>query len=96
MATRTWIAVLTMLGLLAAGYAMGRSMSPGPVALRSEQSRPAATAPAGLVAVTPAGKTFHHPDCKYIHGPLRMIPGKEAVAEGYTPCVRCMHAVSGE
>jgi hypothetical protein len=47
-------------------------------------------APQGLVAVTPGGKMFHDPNCKYIHGPIEMVPAEEAVAEGYTPCVRCM------
>ena len=92
MALRTWIAVITMLAALAAGYAIGRNPSRGSVVSRSGHSRPAVNTPTGSVAVTPGGKTFHDPDCKYIHGPIAMIPAKEAVAEGYSPCVRCMRA----
>ena len=91
MALRTWLAVITMLVALAAGYAIGRSQSRGTVMLRSEHSQPAVKTPPGFVAVTPGGKTFHDPNCKYIHGPIEMIPAKEAVDEGYTPCIRCMH-----
>jgi hypothetical protein len=51
--------------------------------------------PSGLVAVTPAGRLFHDPGCKYIHGPVEMMPAKKAVQEGYTPCLRCMRRYSG-
>ncbi len=90
MTLRVWLAVITMLAALVAGYAIGRSQSRGTAVLRSEHSQPAVKTPPGFVAVTPAGKTFHDPSCKYIHGPIEMIPAKEAVAEGYAPCVRCM------
>lgn len=90
MALRVWIAVITMLVALTAGYVIGRSQSRGTAVLRSEHSQPAVKTPPGFVAVTPGGNTFHDPTCKYIHGPIEMIPAKDAVAEGYTPCVRCM------
>ena len=90
MALRVWIAVITMLVALTAGYVIGRSQSRGTAVLRSEHSQPAVKTPPGLVAVTPGGKTFHDPNCQYIHGPIEMIAAKEAVAEGYSPCVRCM------
>ena len=90
MVLRTWLAVITMLMALAAGYAIGRSQSRGTAVLRSEHSQPAVKTPPGSVAVTPGGKTFHDPTCKYIHGPIEMIPAETAVAEGYAPCIRCM------
>ena len=90
MALRVWLAVITMLAALVAGYAIGQIQSRGTAVLRSEHSQPAVKTPQGFVAVTPGGKTFHDPTCKYIHGPIEMIPAKDAVAEGYTPCVRCM------
>ena len=95
MTLRTWFAVVTVLAVLAAGYAVGRGTSSGVAVLRSEHSRPAGKVPKGLVAVTPNGKTFHDPECKFIHGPIEMIPAKEAVAEGFTPCVRCMREALG-
>jgi len=90
MSLRIWLSVVTLLAVLVAGYAIGRSTSRGGVVLRSEHSQPAVKVPKDLVAVTPNGKTFHDPTCKFIHGPIEMIPAKEAAAEGYTPCVRCM------
>ena len=95
MAPRVWLAVVAMLGLVAFGYAAARSRSGGSAALRSEQSQPGVTVPNGLVAVTSSGKLFHDPACKFIHGPIEMIPATEAVSEGYTPCVRCMREVLG-
>lgn len=61
-----------------------------PVALRSRHSEPPTSAPASLVAVTAEGKLYHRPECAYIHGPVRMEPGVQATAEGYTPCTRCL------
>ena len=90
MALRVWLAVIAMSAAIAAGYAIGRSPSRDTSVLRSEHSQPAVKTPVGFVAVTPGGKTFHVPNCKYIHGPIEMISAKEAVAEGYAPCVRCM------
>ena len=90
MALRPWLAVLAVLAALAAGYAIGRTPSRGTVTLRSEHSQPAVKTPPGIVAVTQGGRTFHDPNCGYIHGPIGMIPAEEAVAEGYAPCVRCM------
>lgn len=96
MSLRTWLSVVTLLAALAAGYAIGWSTSRGGVVLRSEHSQPAVKVPKDLVAVTPNGKTFHDPTCKFIHGPIEMIPAQEAVAGGYTPCVRCMREALGK
>jgi len=96
MSLRIWLSVVTLLAVLAAGYAIGRDTSRGGVVLRSEHSQPAVKVPKDLVAVTPNGKTFHDPNCEFIHGPIEMIPAKEAVAEGYTPCVRCMREALGK
>ncbi len=96
MSLRTWLSVIAVLAILAAGYTIGRSVSRGGVALRSEHSQPAVKVPKDPVAVTPNGKTFHNSNCKFIHGPIEMIPAKEAVAEGYTPCVRCMREALGK
>lgn len=90
MTVRTWLAVIAMLAALAVGYAIARTQSRGTAVLRSGHSQPAVRTPPGPVAVTPGGRTFHDPSCQYIHGPIEMIPGTEAVAEGYAPCVRCM------
>jgi len=96
MSLRIWLSVVTLLAVIAAGYAIERGTSRGRVVLRSEHSQPAVKVPQGLVAVTPNGKTFHVPTCKFIHGPIEMIPAQEAVAEGYTPGVRCMREALGK
>jgi hypothetical protein len=61
-----------------------------PAPLRSRHSDPG-TAPApALVAVTAEGKLYHASDCTFIHGPVRTESSAEAIAAGYTPCVRCL------
>jgi hypothetical protein len=95
MALRTWLCSLAVVVVLAAGYAAARGVSGGG-RLRSEHAQPAVKVPEGRVAVTAKGKTFHHPDCRFIHGPVEMIPAAQAVAEGYAPCVRCMREALGE
>jgi hypothetical protein len=42
------------------------------------------------VIVTAAGKVFHREGCTFIHGPAVTESGAQAVAEGYTPCTRCL------
>jgi hypothetical protein len=88
MSRRFWAYALLVLLLLALYDVAWPYSSPAP--LRSEHSRPAATVPNRMVAVTADGKTFHDPSCKYIHGKVEMIPAEEAVRRGYSPCVRCM------
>ncbi len=58
--------------------------------LRTEHARHAATMPTGPLVVTPSGKLFHRPTCKYIHGRATPITPEQAVAAGYMPCTRCM------
>jgi len=41
------------------------------------------------------GKTFHVPNCPYLHGKRRVLTAQEAVREGYVPCVRCERALLG-
>jgi hypothetical protein len=94
MALRTWVAmVIVVAGVVAAFAAAGYSHT---VALRSEHAKPAVQVPTRVVAVTPAGNTFHDPNCTYIHGPIETMPAAEAVKEGYTPCVRCMREALGD
>ena len=58
--------------------------------LRSRHSEPATVSPPPLVAVTAEGKLYHAPDCAFIHGPVRMESSARAIAEGYSPCTRCL------
>ena len=45
-----------------------------------------------MVVVAADGKTFHVAGCPFIHDKtrLRTIAAREAMREGYAPCVRCM------
>jgi hypothetical protein len=74
--------------LVVAWFAAAASATPE--ALRSRHSEPASAAAPSVVAVTADGKLYHDLACTFIHGPVRIEPGAQAVAEGYTPCTRCL------
>jgi hypothetical protein len=60
---------------------------------RSEHAQPGVGVPPGMmVVVSDRGKIFHVPTCTFIHDRtnLRTIAAREAMQEGYVPCVRCM------
>jgi hypothetical protein len=82
------LSAITAVVLTAGWLAAAAVTRPHP--LRSQHSEAAATAPRERVAVTDEGKLYHRPDCRYIHGPVRMESGEQAVADGYTPCTRCI------
>jgi hypothetical protein len=61
--------------------------------LRSEHAEPATGVPPDMmVVVSTDGKLFHASACPFIHDKahVRTIAAREALKEGYTPCVRCM------
>ncbi len=88
MTRRVWTWTIATAVLLVAAWIGGASTGAAPL-LRSAHSEPAVHAPAS-VAVTSNGKLFHRAECRYIHGPIEMIPGERAIAEGFTPCTRCL------
>lgn len=90
MSTKVWAASILTAMFLFAGLAVGVSNSAILPNLRSQHSRPSVHVPEQVVAVVADGKTFHDPSCKYIHGKPMMISARDAVATGYTPCIRCM------
>jgi hypothetical protein len=79
----------TVFVLMAGGWFVAASIG-RTAALRSQHSEPLTAMPPALVAVTAGGKLYHRPECAYIHGPVRMEPGDQAIAEGYTACTRCI------
>jgi hypothetical protein len=87
--TRFWILAALLVVLVAALWRASK-VSERPPVLRSEHSEPAKNLPAQQVAITPGGKQFHDPHCRYIHGRAVMIDPNIAAAEGYTPDPRCM------
>ena len=61
--------------------------------LRSEHAQPGTGVPPDMmVVVSTDGKTFHAAGCPFIHDKahIRTIAAREAVRQGYVPCVRCM------
>lgn len=61
--------------------------------LRSEHAHPAGAVPPDMmVVVSTDGKLFHASGCPFIHDKthVRTIIAREALKEGYAPCVRCM------
>ena len=88
--TRKVLIMSTITLILAGAGWFSASLAARPEPLRSRHSEPAITPPPSQVAVTAQGKLYHRPDCAYIHGPVRIESGQQALAEGYTPCTRCM------
>jgi hypothetical protein len=86
-----WIVATATTVLVAGGFEIARSFSHPE--LRSEHAQPAKGVPPDMmVVVAEDGKTFHVAGCTFIHDKarLRAITAKEAMKEGYSPCVRCM------
>ena len=90
MTMRTLVMSLAAVVLLTGGWVAGLAMG-SRAPLRSAHSEPARSTPE-VVAVTPQGKLFHDPSCPLIHGPAHLESGRQALADGYTPCTRCLSA----
>src|SRR5947208_8521693 len=89
MSNRFWAYTVILVAALVLWFAQWTTHAAAP-ALRSEHSEPAVAMPAKQVAVTAAGKQFHAPTCRFIHGKVEMMSAEEAAAKGYTPDPRCM------
>jgi putative zinc finger protein len=88
----TWLVPVAALVLIAGGLRVANSLTPGPE-LKSEHAQPGQGIPPDmLVVVTSDAKLFHAPGCDYIHNKQteRTLTAKEAIREGYIPCLRCM------
>jgi hypothetical protein len=89
MSRNTWTLTTIVTALLFAVW-FGAAAAGFPQPLRSAHSEPAKAMPPMRVVVTEEGKLYHRPDCTFIHGPSKLEQGVQAVADGYTPCTRCM------
>src|ERR1700730_3744209 len=88
-----WMVAAAAGVVLVSGFEAARSSSPGHPALRSEHAQPGVGVPPDMmVLISSGGKTFHVAGCPFIHAKpqVRMLVAREAVREGYAPCVRCM------
>jgi hypothetical protein len=87
-----WLVPVAALALITGGLRWANSLTV-PHPLQSEHAQPGSKIPPDMVVVVSAGaKDFHVPGCGVIHNKdkIRTLTAKEAIREGYVPCVRCM------
>jgi putative zinc finger protein len=88
-----WMVAAVAGVVLAGGFEAARSSSIGRSELRSQHAQPGAGVPPDMMVVVAGnGKTFHLAGCPFIHNKagVRYMVAREALQEGYAPCVRCM------
>jgi hypothetical protein len=87
-----WLVPVAALALLAGGLRWANSLTVAHP-LQSEHAQPGRNIPPEMVVVVSAGaKDFHVPGCDVIHNKEKTwtLTAKEAMRQGYVPCVRCM------
>lgn len=88
-----WMVATAAATIFVGGFEVARSSVFSGLEPRSEHAQAGSNVPPDLmVVVYPSGKTFHTPTCTFIHDKVhsRTIAAREALREGYAPCVRCM------
>jgi hypothetical protein len=88
----TWLVPVAALMFIAGGLRVANSLTAGPE-LKSEHAQPGQGIPPDmLVVVTSDAKLFHVAGCDFIHNKQteRTLTAKEAMREGYVPCLWCM------
>ena len=87
-----WLVPVAALALIAGSLLVTNSLSRGHF-VRSHHAEPSNNVPPDLVVVVSDGsKLFHVPGCSFIHDKAseKTMTAKEAMAEGYMPCTRCL------
>jgi Putative zinc-finger len=87
-----WLVPVAALLLITGGVRIASSRTV-PHALLSEHAQPARNIPPDMLVVVSAdAKEFHVPGCEFIHNKdkERTLTAKEAVQQGYVPCVWCL------
>lgn len=87
-----WLVPVAALALVAGGLRWANSLTVAHP-LQSEHAQAGHDIPPDMPVVVSAGaKEFHLAGCEYIHNKdkVRTLTAKEAIREGYVPCVRCM------
>jgi hypothetical protein len=80
------------LALIVGGLRVANSLTISPQ-LKSEHAQPGHDIPPDLlVVVSTDAKVFHAAGCDFIHNrdKQRTLTAREAMREGYVPCLRCM------
>ena len=89
----TWLVPVAALALFVGGLRVANSLTGGQRPLQSEQAQTGRNIPPDMLVVVSAGaKLFHAPGCGVIHNKdkERTLTAKEAIQQGYVPCLRCM------
>lgn len=87
-----WLVPVAALALIAGGLRWANSLTVAHP-LQSEHAQPGHNIPPEMLVVVSSGaKEFHVAGCDFIHNKdkVRTLTAKEAIREGYVPCVRCM------
>lgn len=87
-----WLVPVAALALIVFGLRAASSLTVTHP-LKTEHAQPAHDIPPDMiVVVSQEAKVFHAPGCDYIHNKetVRRLTAKEAIREGYIPCLRCM------
>jgi Putative zinc-finger len=87
-----WLVPVAALALITAGVWLANSWTAYQQA-RSQMAAIERNIPPDMkVVVSDGAKLFHVAGCDYIHNKdkVRTLTAKEAIREGYTPCLRCL------
>jgi hypothetical protein len=87
-----WLVPVAALVLMAGGLRLANSLTFSPP-LKTEHAQPGRGIPPDMLVVVSAdAKVFHAAGCDFIHNKdkVRTLTAKEAIREGYIPCLRCM------
>ena len=87
-----WLVPVAALALIAGGLRLANSVTSSPP-LKVAHAQPGHNIPPDMVVVVAADtKLFHVAGCPFIHNKekVRTLTAKEAIQQGYTPCLRCM------
>ena len=88
-----WMVAAAAAVVVAGSFELGRSSVFKQPELRSKHAQPGNGVPPDMMVVVSSGaKIFHASGCPFIHDKahVRTIVAREALKEGYVPCVRCM------
>jgi anti-sigma factor RsiW len=90
-----WLLAAAALALISGSFTLAQLDAKSISAARSYMAEPGRGVPAEMmVAISPDGKTFHVPGCRFLHKHenenVRLIAASEAIREGYVPCIRCL------
>jgi hypothetical protein len=88
-----WLVAAAAAVLVTGGWTLANSFTATPP-VKSELAQAGLGVPPGLmVLISPGGKVFHVPGCSTIHekDKVRLVEAREAIRQGYVPCVRCLH-----